>query len=86
MIGFGIYNIFVSTILIILSIVFIKQINYDIKEDERYKKMYNVEWIDKYIKSSKRIRILNYTVLFTCVLVILFTLTVFIIKIMEVLQ
>lgn len=85
MLVFGFYNIVVSIILIVLSIVFIKQINEDIKKDEEYKKINNVEWIDKYIKSYKRYKVLNYIVLVFSVLVILFTLFIFITKFTEVL-
>ena len=85
MLVFGFYNIVVSIILIVLSIVFIKQINDDIKEDETYKKKNNAQWIDKYIKSYKRYKVLNYIVLVFSVLVILFTLFIFIINLLEVL-
>lgn len=85
MIVFGIYNIVVSIILIVLSIVFIKQINEDIKKDEIYKKENNAQWIDKYIKSYKRYKVLNYVVLVFSVLVIIFTLFIFIINLLEVL-
>lgn len=85
MIVFGIYNIVVSIILIVFSIIFIKNINDDIKEDEAFKKEFNVEWINKYIKSAKIFKIIYYFTIGFSVLVIIFTLLIFIIKIMEVL-
>lgn len=85
MITFGIYNIVVSIILIVLSINFIKYANDDIKEDEAYKEKNNVEWIDKFIKAHKRFKIVCYFILFISFLVILGTLFIFIIKFMEVL-
>ena len=85
MLVFVFYNIVVSIILIVVSIFFIKQINEDIKKDEEYKKKYNVEWIDKSIKSDKRYKVFNYIVIAICILVILFTLFIYITKFMEVL-
>lgn len=85
MIVFGIYNIVVSIILIVVSIMCIKNVNEDIKEDEAFKKEYEVEWINKYIKSAKIFKILYYFVLVIAVLVILFTLFIFIINLLEVL-
>lgn len=78
MIVFGIYNIVVSIILIIFSIYFIKEIN------EAFKKEYEVEWINKSIKSDKIFKILYYSILFISVLVILFTLFILIINYLEV--
>lgn len=80
MIVFGIYNIVVSIILIVVSIMCIKNVNEDIKKDEAFKKEYEVEWINKSIKSDKIFKILYYSILFISVLVILFTLFIFIIK------
>lgn len=85
MIVFGIYNIVVSIILIVVSIMCIKNVNEDIKEDEAFKKKFNVEWIDKSIKIDKIFKILYYFIIVIAVLVILFTLFIFIIKFMEVL-
>lgn len=85
MVGFGIYNIIVSTMLIIFSIYFIKETNEDIKESEEYKKKHNAEWKDEFIKSYKKYRFLYYSILLISVLIILFTLFIFTIKFMEVL-
>lgn len=85
MIFFGIYNIVVSTILIVVSIKCIKNVNEDIKEDEAFKKKYEVEWIDKHIKYDKIFKVLYYFIIVIAVLVILFTSFIFIIKFMEVL-
>lgn len=84
MIVFGIYNIVVSLALIIFSIYFIRQINEDIKKYEVYKK-YDIKNTNKQIKISKKYRLLNYIVLVISVLVIIFTLSIFIINFMEVL-
>ena len=83
MIVFGIYNIVISTLLIIFSIYFIRQINEDIKKDEEDNKYYNSDRINKCIKVSKTYKLLNYIVLVFSFLVIIFTLFIFI---MEVLQ
>lgn len=85
MIVFGIYNIVVSIILIVVSIMCIKNVNEDIKEDEAFKKKFNVEWIDKYIKSAKIFKILYYFIIVIAVLVILFTSFILIVNFMEVL-
>lgn len=71
MIIFGIYNILVSTMVIIFAIIFIKQINEDIKKDEKHKKYYNSDRINKCIKVSKIYKIFIYIILVICILVII---------------
>lgn len=85
MIVFGIYNIVFSIILIVFSIKCIKNLNEDIKEDEAFKKEYNVEYFDKHIKGNKIFKLFSYVVIVICILVILFTLFILIINFMEVL-
>lgn len=85
MVVFGIYNIIVSTMLIIFSIYFIKQVNEDIKEHEEHKKKYNLELNDKFIKSHKKFKIAYYSIIFISILVILGTLLLLTINFKEVL-
>ena len=76
MIIFGIYNILVSTMVIIFAIIFIKQINDDIKKDEEDKKYYDNDWMDKCIKVSKIYKTFIYIILVICILVIIATLLI----------
>lgn len=84
MIIFVIFNLFFSTLLIIAAIFFIKQINEDIKEDEKNKK-YDIKATNKEIKIANIFKLFNYFIIVFVVLVILFTLFIFIINLLEVL-
>lgn len=85
MIIFGIYNIVVSLGIIFFAKHLIKNVNEDIKKDEEDNKYYNSDRINKCIKVSKVYKTFIYIVLVICILVISFTLFIFIINLLEVL-
>lgn len=85
MIVFGIYNIVISLALIFYSKHLIKNVNEDIKQDEKDKKYYNNDRLNKSIKSDKRYKLFIYIVIFICILVILGTLLLLTINYLEVL-